>query len=146
MVSSCPNSGSVLSSLSDPGLPLGRYSWRRGWTGAFESQGSDHLFHMARFCFHPKLSGTPSHRSVEDLELLVEIRGFSDHLRLDLVPLFELSDQPLSVFPRSLDSDIITMYRSADSPRASSEYKRMLACPLRKPISSKKPPSSHSQF
>ena len=31
-------------------------------------------------------------------------------------------------------------------PRASSEYKHVLACPLRKPISSKKPPSSHSQF
>ena len=30
--------------------------------------------------------------------------------------------------------------------RASSEYKHVLACPQRKPISSKKPPSSHSQF
>ena len=30
--------------------------------------------------------------------------------------------------------------------RAASEYKHVLACPLRKPISSKKPPSCHSQF
>ena len=35
----------------------------------------------------------------------------------NLVPLFELSDRPLSVFPRSLDSDIISMDRSADSTR-----------------------------
>ena len=101
----------------DPGLPLGRYSRRTGWTGTFESQSVEHLFHMARVCFYPKLWGTPSRRSVEDLELLVKIRCFSDHLRLTLIPLFELSDQPLSVFPRSLDSDIITMDWGADSPR-----------------------------
>ena len=39
MVSSCPNSGSTLHSLSSTLVsPLGCYSWRRGWTGTFESQ------------------------------------------------------------------------------------------------------------
>ena len=98
---------------------------------------------MTRVCFHPKPSGTPSCRSVEDLELLVQIRGFSDHLRLSLVPFSELLDQPLSVYPGGLDSDVITMDRSADS-RASGQFRHVLACPLRKPTSSKKPPSSHS--
>ena len=32
-------------------------------------------------------------------------------------PFFELLDQSLSVFPGGLDSDVITMDRSADSPR-----------------------------
>ena len=101
----------------DPGLSLGCYSWRGGWTGTFKSQSFDHLLYMARVCFYPKPSGTPSYRSVEDLELLAKIHGFSDHLRLNFVPFFELLDQPLSVFPGGLDSDVITMDRSADSPR-----------------------------
>ena len=49
VVSSCSNSGSVLSSLSSTRVsPLAATLGRRGWTGAFESKGSDHLFHMAR--------------------------------------------------------------------------------------------------
>ena len=38
---------------------------------------------MARV--YPKPTETPSHRSVEDLEVHVEIRGLSDHLRFKLV-------------------------------------------------------------
>ena len=92
--------GSVLSSLSSTLVsPLVATPGVGAGLAPFESQSSDHLFHKARVCFYPKPSGTPSHRSVEDLELLVEIRGFPDHLRLNLVPLFELSDHPLSIFP-----------------------------------------------
>ena len=40
----------------DPRLSLGFCSWRGGWTGAFESLGSDHLFHMAR-ADSPRLFG-----------------------------------------------------------------------------------------
>ena len=46
-----------------------------------------------------------------------QIRGISDHLRLNCVPFFELLDQPLSVFPRGLDNNVITLDTSADSPR-----------------------------
>ena len=100
MVSSRTNSGSVLSSLSSTVVsPLAATPCVGAGLAPSKSQGSDHLFQMARVCFSPKPSGTPSHRSVEDLELLVEVRGFSDHLRLNLIPLFELSDQPLNVFP-----------------------------------------------
>ena len=53
---------------------------------------------MARVCFYPTPSRTPSCRSVEDLELIVQIRGFSDRLRLNIVHILELLDQPLSVF------------------------------------------------
>ena len=42
----------------------------------------------------------------------------------DLVPLLELTDQPLSVFPGGLDSDVIAMDRSADSPRLFGEKAR----------------------
>ena len=99
MVSSRPNSGSVLSSLSStlvsplaatPGVGAGLApSSPKALITSFTWRG----------LLLSKVLGTPSHRSVEDLELLVEIRSFSDHLRLNLVPLFELPDQPLSVFP-----------------------------------------------
>ena len=38
----------------NPGLSLGHYSWRRGWTRTFKSQSFDHLSHVARVCFYPK--------------------------------------------------------------------------------------------
>ena len=122
-----PNSKSMLPSLSSalviPWPPLLAYGLDEHLPSPKDLITS---FKVARVCFHPKKpSETPSCRSVEDLELLVQARGFSDHLRLNLVLLFELVDQPPSVFP---GSDVITVCRGADPP------------PLCKPISSKKPP------
>ena len=73
-------------------------------------------FHMARVCFYPKPSGTPSHRSVEDLELLVQIRRFTDHRRLNLVRFFvHFGSATQRLLLGGLDSDVIIMDRSADS-------------------------------
>ena len=69
--------------------------------------------------------------------LLVQIRGFPDHLRLNLVPFFELLDQPLSVFPGGLHSDVITMDRSGDSPPL-----RSLSTLSLVPCASRSPPTS----
>ena len=94
VVSSCPSLGSVLPSLSStlvsslattPGVGTG--------LAASSPRALITSFTWRKF----------------DLELLVKIRSFSDHLRLNLVRFFELSDQPLSVFPGSLVIDIITM-------------------------------------
>ena len=130
----------------DPGLPLGHYSWRGGWTGSFESQSFDHLLLHVR--------GSASIQSARELHRTVLLRiwsclsrsaAFSDHLRLNLVPFFELLDYPLSVFLEAL-TVTSSPWTEALIPRAFSEYKHVFACLLRKPISSKKPPSSHSPF
>ena len=122
VVSSCPNSGSMLPSLSSTLVsPPGRNSWRRGLTGTFESQSFDHLFQMARVCFYPKPSGTPSYRSVEDLELLVQIRVLISYLSVNFWITHSTS---------SLEDWTVTSlpWTEVLIPRASSEYKHVLAC------------------
>ena len=67
---------------------------------ALELEYLDHLFHIAWIRFDPtESSGTPSYRSVEDLELLVQISCFFIHSCLNLVPLPTLLDLPPGFFP-----------------------------------------------
>ena len=82
-------------SREDPGLSLGRYSWRWSWTRSLESQVSSNSF---------TLRGTMPQNSIVSC-----CRG-SGALCADV------RLQPLGVFPGSFGSDV-TMDRGGDCPR-----------------------------
>ena len=109
------------------------------------TQSTDHFLRMVRVCFDPNPSGTPSCRSIGGLMLLV--------LNLQLLRSAASKSQ---TFPWSFGTATQRIpwrhwqWRHHNGPKrsflASSECRHVLACTLRKPISSKKTPRSHSQF
>ena len=97
----------------DPVSPLGCHPWRKGWTGTLESQSFDFLFHVARVCFPRELQ-----RAVLLMIWSCLFRSAAPIICVKISYLsFNFLDQPLSVLPGALDSDVIIMDRSADSPR-----------------------------